>query len=59
MNTLNHNILRAGIPLITGMLAYNYAKKRKKDALPYFMIGSFVGNVTFELLTNKYNHDKL
>ncbi len=44
--------------LITSLLSYWYAKEADKDAVPYVMLGGFVGSLIGETLAEKINEQK-
>ena len=37
--------------LVTSLLSYLYAKEADKDAVPYVMIGGFLGSIIGEAIT--------
>jgi uncharacterized membrane protein YfcA len=42
--------------LVASLLAYWYAKEAGKDAVPYVMIGGFLGAIIGETIAEKRNH---
>lgn len=40
----------SGVTLLTSLLSYWYAKETGKDAVPYVMMGGFVGAIIGETL---------
>jgi uncharacterized membrane protein YfcA len=41
--------------LLTSLLTYWYAKEANKDAVPYVMLGGFVGSIIGEVIVEKVN----
>jgi uncharacterized membrane protein YfcA len=41
--------------LISSLLAYYYAKQAGKDAVPYVMIGGFLGTLLGEIISGNNN----
>ena len=46
------------ISLAATLASYFYAKSAEKDAVPYVMIGGFVGALIGEVIIKKINNDK-
>ena len=44
--------------LLTSLLSYWYAKEAGKDAVPYVMLGGFIGSLIGETLTEKSSPKK-
>lgn len=44
--------------LISSLLSYWYAKEADKDAVPYVMLGGFIGSLIGETLAEKMNEKK-
>jgi len=44
--------------LLTSLLSYWYAKEAGKDAVPYVMLGGFIGSLIGETLAEKSNPKK-
>lgn len=44
--------------LITSLLSYWYAREADKDAVPYVMLGGFIGSLIGETIAEKINNDK-
>lgn len=43
----------SGSTLMVSLLAYWYARSAKKDAVPYVMLGGFIGSIIGDILTDK------
>lgn len=43
--------------LVTSMLSYLYAKSGDKDAVPYVMLGGFIGSIIGETIAEKVNRN--
>ena len=41
------------VTLLTSLLAYWYAKDAQKDAVPYVMLGGFIGSIIGEGIVEK------
>ena len=44
--------------LLTSLLTYWYAKEAEKDAVPYVMLGGFVGSIIGEVIVESLISDK-
>jgi uncharacterized membrane protein YfcA len=44
--------------LLTSLLTYWYAKAAKKDAVPYVMLGGFIGSIIGETIAEKLTDNK-
>lgn len=44
--------------LITSLLSYWYAREADKDAVPYVMLGGFIGSLIGETLAERLNEKK-
>jgi uncharacterized membrane protein YfcA len=44
--------------LFTSLLTYWYAKEAEKDAVPYVMLGGFVGSIIGEVIVERLISDK-
>lgn len=44
--------------LITSLLSYWYAREANKDAVPYVMLGGFIGSLIGETIAEKVNEKK-
>jgi uncharacterized membrane protein YfcA len=44
--------------LMTSLLTYWYAKAADKDAVPYVMMGGFLGSIIGETIVEKINNNK-
>ena len=44
--------------LLTSLLTYWYAREAQKDAVPYVMLGGFIGALIGETIAEKLNSDK-
>ena len=43
----------SGITLLTSLLSYWYAREANKDAVPYVMMGGFLGSIIGETIAEK------
>ncbi len=43
--------------LLVSLAAYYYARQNGKDAVPYVMIGGFIGNLLGELIAGNNNNN--
>lgn len=41
------------VTLLTSLLAYWYSKEAEKDAVPYVMMGGFIGSIIGESIAEK------
>ena len=48
----------SGITLLTSLLTYLYAKESGKDAVPYVMLGGFIGSIIGETIVEKGKSSK-
>lgn len=46
------------VTLFTSLLAYWYAKENDKDAVPYVMIGGFLGSIVGETIAENIKEEK-
>lgn len=44
--------------LLISLLTYWYARSAKKDAVPYVMLGGFIGSIVGEAITDSLNKQK-
>lgn len=44
--------------LLVSLLMYWFARSTKKDAVPYVMLGGFVGSIVGEAITDNLNKQK-
>jgi uncharacterized membrane protein YfcA len=44
--------------LLTSLLTYWYAKSANKDAVPYVMLGGFIGSIIGESIAEQINNRK-
>jgi hypothetical protein len=52
---MNNKSITATGTLLGSLAAYYYAKQTGKDAVPYVMIGGFIGNLLGELISGSGN----
>jgi uncharacterized membrane protein YfcA len=45
----------SGFTLVASLLTYWYAKAAEKDAVPYVMMGGFIGSIIGETISEKLN----
>jgi hypothetical protein len=51
--TMKEKAIVSVVTLITSLVAYWYAKQASKDAVPYVMIGGFLGSIVGETIAEK------
>jgi len=44
--------------LVTSLLSYWYAREADKDAVPYVMLGGFIGSLIGETIAEKLSNSK-
>lgn len=46
------------VTLLTSLLAYWYSKEANKDAVPYVMMGGFIGSIIGDSIAEKVSKQK-
>jgi len=52
---LKEKTIVSSATLLTSLVAYVYARANSKDAVPYVMIGGFIGSIIGETIVEKIN----
>jgi hypothetical protein len=50
---MKEKTLVSTVTLLTSLLAYWYSKEAEKDAVPYVMMGGFIGSIIGESIAEK------
>jgi uncharacterized membrane protein YfcA len=50
---MNEKTIVSTVTLFTSLLAYWYSKEAEKDAVPYVMMGGFIGSLIGETIVEK------
>lgn len=58
MKKMKEKTIVSSITLLTSLAAYFYAKSQAKDAVPYVMVGGFVGAILGETVAVIFLKDK-
>jgi membrane protein DedA with SNARE-associated domain len=56
--TLKERAIVSSLTLVTTLTGYFYAKSREKDAIPYMMVGGFLGALMGEAITYTFCNDE-
>lgn len=55
---MKEKIIVSGTTLAASLLSYFYAKEEHRDAMPYVMIGGFLGALVGEIIVNVISKDE-
>lgn len=54
---MNDKTIVSTATLLTSLLTYWYAREAEKDAVPYVMLGGFIGSIIGETIVEKTRKD--
>ncbi|HEX7904881.1 MAG TPA: hypothetical protein VF487_13475 [Chitinophagaceae bacterium] len=52
MSLMKEKAIVSTSTLLVSLIAYWYAQSAKRDAVPYVMLGGFIGSIIGEIITN-------